>query len=178
MKISILLPFRNAAPWIKETIDSILLQSHQDWELLCINDHSEDETEDLIRKFNDSRIRLVQNSGMGIIPALQTGLSSATGEFLTRMDADDLMPENKLRLLLSKASKDRFVVTGKVQYFSEDKVSEGYKKYESWLNLRIENNDHFDHIYRECVIASPNWLVSTEIIRKDRIFEQLNYPED
>jgi len=178
MKISILLPFRNAAPWIKETIDSVLLQSHEDWELLAINDHSEDETEDLIRKFNDSRIRIVQNSGVGIIPALQTGLSAATGNFITRMDADDLMPENKLRLLLSKASKDRCVVTGKVQYFSEDEVSAGYKKYEAWLNLRIENKDHFDHIYRECVIASPNWLVSTEMIRKDRIFEQLNYPED
>jgi glycosyltransferase involved in cell wall biosynthesis len=178
MKISIILPFRNAAPWIEETIVSITNQTHKDWELIAVNDHSEDETAILITKFEDSRIQVKANRGKGIIPALQTGLAQATGAYLTRMDADDLMPKNKLESLLSMVDGKRSIATGKVHYFSDKEVSYGYKKYEAWLNERCENNDHFNHIYRECFVASPNWLVATESIREDRIFEQLRYPED
>lgn len=178
MKISIILPFRNAAPWIEETIESILAQSHQDWELLAINDHSTDAAESLIEKYTDPRIHLIRNQGKGIIPALQTGLNAATGTYTTRMDADDLMPTTKLELLLHGINGQRTVSTGKVRYFSNQDVSEGFKKYENWLNERCAINDHFNHVYRECVVASPNWLVATEALREDRIFEQLRYPED
>ncbi len=178
MKISILLPFRNAAPWIEETVRSISNQTYENWELIAINDHSEDETPEIIRGFKDSRIRTYENIGEGIIPALQTGLNTASGDFITRMDADDLMPKDKLEVLLNAAKDGRYIVTGKVNYFSDTEVSEGYRKYEHWLNERINQNDHFDHIYRECVVASPNWLVPTKFLREDRIFSQLNYPED
>ncbi|PWL27729.1 MAG: glycosyl transferase family 2 [Fluviicola sp. XM-24bin1] len=178
MKISILLPFRNAAPWMEETIQSILNQSHEDWELIAVDDHSEDNTVALIERFDDSRIQLFENAGEGIIPALQTALDQASGAFITRMDADDLMPPNKLEVLLQNMQGGRTVVTGKVKYFSESEVSEGYRTYENWLNERIYKKDHFQHIYRECVIASPCWLVSAQLIREDRIFDQLQYPED
>ncbi len=178
MKISILLPFRNAAPWIEETVQSILNQSYEYWELIAVNDHSTDETARLIEEFEDSRIQIIMNSGEGIIPALQTGLNAATGDFISRMDADDIMPSNKLEALLSATEKGRCIATGKVQYFSDFVVSEGYKKYEHWLNERVDQKDHYDHVYRECVIASPNWLAPTKYLREDRIFEQLQYPED
>ncbi|MCR9173922.1 MAG: glycosyltransferase [bacterium] len=178
MKISILLPYRNAAPWMEETIRSIQNQHHENWELIAVDDYSSDETTTLIQGFNDPRIRVKKNAGEGIIPALQTALNQATGDYITRMDADDRMPEDKLEVLLKHAKQERCVVTGKVQYFSESEVSEGYRKYENWLNERIEQNDHYDHIYRECVIASPNWLVPTKFLREDLIFEQLQYPED
>lgn len=178
MKISILLPFRNAAPWIEETIQSILNQTYEDWELIAVDDHSTDETGLIIRGFEDSRIQVLANNGKGIIPALQTALDKASGEFITRMDADDLMPESKLESLLKASREGRTIVTGKVQYFSDAKVSEGYLKYEQWLNDRVDKKDHFDHIYRECVIASPNWLAPAKYLREDRIFEQLRYPED
>jgi len=178
MKISILLPFKNAAPWIEATIDSILNQTHANWELIAIDDHSGDDTRSKIGNFRDSRIHVIQNTESGIIPALQIGLQKATGDFITRMDADDLMPEYKLETLLKYMQSGRTVVTGKVKYFAEGEVSKGYQKYENWLNARINSNDHFNHIYRECVIASPNWLVAAEFLKKDEIFKQLKYPED
>ena len=178
MRISILLPFRNAAPWIQETMDSIIGQTYPEWELIAINDQSEDTTEQLISTINDPRIRIIKNDGRGIIPALQTGLRVAKGTYLTRMDADDIMPPNKLNLFIRKVQPGRSLVTGKVQYFSQQDVSEGYEKYAQWLNERCDREDHFNHIYRECTIASPNWLSATEYIREDRIFEKLQYPED
>jgi glycosyltransferase involved in cell wall biosynthesis len=178
--ISILIPFRNAAPWIAETITSIQAQDFDDWELICINDHSEDDSLAIVANIADERIMLLENMGKGIIPALQTGLARAKGEFLTRMDADDLMPPGRLQLFYDHLSQApmKTIVTGKVAYFSEDKVSEGYRKYETWLNERIENQDHCDQIYRECVIASPNWITRKADLIEYKIFDTLVYPED
>jgi hypothetical protein len=104
------------------------------------------------------------------------------------MDADDLMPEGRLELMVNtlKSLPNKTVVTGKVKYFSQGdgvrephpSISDGYLAYEAWLNERIENSDHYDHIYRECVVASPNWMTRTEDIREFDIFSKLTYPED
>lgn len=182
MSVTILFPFHNAAPWIEETIESIQRQTYQDWELIAVDDFSSDQSAEILQGFTreDTRIRIYSNSEKGIIPALQLGLSKANREFLTRMDADDIMPKNRLQHMVHrlKSLPNKSIVTGKVKYFSENSVSEGYLRYEAWLNERIDKEDHYDHIYRECVVASPNWLVRTEDIRNSGIFSQLNYPED
>jgi len=180
MKVSILLPFKNAAPWLEETVSSILNQNDTDWELICINDHSGDNGAEIIENYQDSRIRVINNESKGIISALQLGLKLSTGNFITRMDADDIMPNGRLILLhdslLNSARKT--VVTGKVKYFAEGILSEGFLKYEQWVNERIDSQDHYDHIYRECVVASPNWMVRKEDLLDYNIFERLEYPED
>ena len=182
MTVSILLPFHNAAPWIQETIESIQRQTYTNWELIAVNDFSTDNSSSILQELvkKEARIQLLQNEEKGIISALQLGLSRAKGEFLTRMDADDVMPEDRLQLMTGrlKSLPNKSIVTGKVKYFSETTVSEGYLTYESWLNERIEKNDHFNHIYRECVVASPNWLARTHTIRESDMFSKLNYPED
>jgi glycosyltransferase involved in cell wall biosynthesis len=182
MKISILLPFKNAAPWLEETISSIVDQGYTDWELICIDDHSVDDSNIAILQYCniDSRIRLIQNSGKGIISALQLGLNSSTGDFITRMDADDIMPEGRLQLMHDElvSSLEKTVVTGKVKYFAEGQLSEGFLNYELWVNERIDQLDHYDHIYRECVVASPNWMVRKQDLLDAEIFSKLIYPED
>lgn len=181
-RISIITPFKNAAPWIEETILSIQKQSFSDWEMILINDHSTDNGAQIVTKIQkaDSRITLIQNKDEGIIPALQLGISISKGEFITRMDADDLMPENRLQLMLDSilSSESKTVVTGKVKYFGNEPISDGYLAYEKWLNDRVEKNDFYNQIYRECVIASPNWLVKKQDIMEDQIFSKLHYPED
>ena len=182
MSISIIMPFRNAERWIGETINSIIQQSNSDWELIAINDFSTDASMKLVNEFRnkDERIRIYNNTSRGIIPALQLGLKHSKGTYITRMDADDIMPKDRFKLMLNalQDTSRKTLVTGKVAYFSANQVSEGYKKYESWLNERITARDHFDHIYRECVVASPNWLVrKTELIETE-IFDRLEYPED
>lgn len=182
MLISILLPVHNAAPWIEDTVRSIQNQSHDRWELIAIDDFSTDDSLSILKRLmeNEYRIQLLSNTEKGIIPALQLGLSNAKGEFLTRMDADDIMPEKRLEIMVNrmKTCPAKSIVTGKVKYFSETTVSDGYLAYQNWLNERVEKVDYFDHIFRECVVASPNWLVRTKEIRESGIFSALNYPED
>lgn len=180
-KISIITPFKKAENYIVETAHSIFNQSHKDWEWILINDSSEGNEEELLKDFiADNKVTLLQNEGNGIINALNTGFQKATGTYITRMDADDLMPENKLYDLLEgfkQSSCD--IVTGKVSYFSENKpVSEGYLKYEKWLNRCVEKNQFYEEIYRECTLASGNWLMKRDTLSDCGGFNNLEYPED
>lgn len=176
------MPFKNAEKWIAETIDSILDQSFTDWQLICVDDGSADGSVNVVKSIaeNDPRIEVYTNSGKGIISALQLGLSLATNEFITRMDADDLMPPNRLQTMVNKmvSLPTKSIVTGKVKYFSESVVSPGYLRYENWLNTLCDEHNHYNHIFRECIVASPNWMCRKEDLLAVRIFEQLTYPED
>lgn len=179
--ITILTPFRNASDYIVETAGSIFDQSFQDWEWILINDHSEENEEKLLKPYmDDPRVKLVRNAGKGIRDALVTGFQIVEGTFVTRMDADDIMPPNKLAIFLKELNDPEVdVVTGKVQYFSEHgQISSGYKKYEDWLNDQVDRQDFFTEIYRECTLSSGNWMIRTEVLRGCGGFDGLVYPED
>ncbi len=181
--VSIILPVKNVDRWIEKTLISIQQQTYHDWELIIVDDHSEDRTLDILKVFAEEqpdKIKIYRNPGSGIIPALQCALSKSSGKYITRIDGDDLMPKDRLNLHVEKlnSSPNKAIVTGKVKYFHENEVSEGYLKYEKWLNERTVLNDHFKHIYRECVIASPNWMCYRQDLLKYKLFESLEYPED
>ncbi len=180
--ISIISPVKNVSPWILETATSILSQTFTDWEWIIVDDHSTDDTFEKIQLLaqSDYRISIFKNDKHGIIPALQLAVSRAKGKYLTRMDGDDLMPEQRLALFftLAESHSEKTVVTGKVNYFSASIVSEGYLKYESWLNEIATENSYYNHIYRECVVASPNWLMHRQTALDIQLFVLLDYPED
>jgi glycosyltransferase involved in cell wall biosynthesis len=178
--VSIIIPFKNAAPWIEATLDSILKQDYKNWEVIAVEDHSSDGSTTLLEKYKAPNIKVFKNQKEGIIPALQLGLAHSKGEFITRMDADDIMPLGRLKSMVEEIEKSpkKTIVTGKIQYFSNSIVSDGYRKYERWLNDRIEQNDHWNHIYRECVVASPNWIARRSDLIENKIFDELRYPED
>jgi len=182
MKISILLPVFNAEKYLSNCLNSILQQTEMDWELLAVNDFSTDHSKQILDNFakKDSRIQVLQNVEKGIIPALRLAFQNSKGQFITRMDADDEMPAQKLMTLKSMLLEKGkgMVATGCVQYFSETTLGNGYLKYEKWLNdLTIQNNN-FSEIYKECVIASPCWMIYREDLIRCGAFEADIYPED
>lgn len=180
--LSIITPVKNAAPWLRECIESCLEQSFTNWEWIWVDDHSTDNSAELISAFADmdARIHLHTNPGKGIISALEKGLAKAQGTFITRMDADDLMPKGRLELMVEALQNGppKSIVTGLVQYFCANEVSPGYKQYENWLNNVNLQKEQWQHIYRECVVASPNWMMRTEELRAIGGFSGLQYPED
>lgn len=181
-EISILMPVRNAGKWLEETLKSILQQSFISWELIAVDDASTDNSLEQLYKVAelDPRIKVLKNEAVGIIPALQIGLQHARGRFITRMDADDLMPPERLLRMYNSVSlrNPKTVVTGKIKYISEKSISDGYLRYEKWLNDLVDQQNFYDHIYRECVVASPNWMCQRVDLVEANIFSELNYPED
>ena len=96
-KISVVMPAYNAEKYIGEAIESILNQTFKDFEFIIINDGSVDHTKEIIQKYNDSRIVLLENDkNRGIVLSLNKGLDAATGEYIARMDADDIALMNRL----------------------------------------------------------------------------------
>jgi len=176
------MPLKNAGNYVSECLESIRNQTYANWELIIVNDHSTDDSVSIISSIqaSEARIQLIPNKRTGIISALQTALKECQGDFVTRMDADDVMPSNRLELMVSAIGKSgqKSIVTGKVKYFSDRPISEGYQKYETWINERIDRDDHWKWVYRECVIASPNWMVRRKELDELKAFEKLIYPED
>ena len=180
--VSIIMPAKNAALFLKSCLDSIIGQSFQDWELLVVDDHSKDNSYNILQQYSqeDSRIKCLQNKGFGIIAALQTGYLESIGEYITRMDADDIMVVDKLKLMmasLKKATKPT-VVAGKVKYISDGVLGEGFLKYQDWLNLQIDQNNQYKEIYKECVIPSPCWMTTRVNFELCGGFDSSIYPED
>lgn len=92
--VSIVLPTMNGASFIGKTIESILAQTLESFELIIIDDGSTDETANVIRQFNDSRIRMVFQENQGVCRATNLGFSLACGKYLSRHDHDDIsVPE-------------------------------------------------------------------------------------
>ena len=88
--ISVLLPTYNSATTLGVSIKSILNQSFRNFELLVLDDGSKDRTEELIRQYNDDRIKYSKLSHQGLTKTLNYGLSIAKYDIVARMDADDL----------------------------------------------------------------------------------------
>lgn len=180
--VSILMPVYNAGAYLEACLESILRQTYTNWELLAVNDFSEDESKAILEKYalRDSRIKLLQNTSKGIIPALQLAYRNSKGILITRMDADDLMPSEKLNLLSAPLlEKGRgFVTTGYVQYFADQGLAQGFKNYELWLNSLCDQHNHSREIYKECVIPSPCWMLHRLDLDAIGAFNSELYPED
>jgi len=92
--VSIVMAVHNMAAHIRESIQSLLNQIYQDFELIIIDDGSTDKTVDVIHQFLDERIMVKRLSHQGLAVALNIGIRLARGEYIARMDADDIaMPE-------------------------------------------------------------------------------------
>ena len=90
-KVTVLMPVFNGETYLREAIDSILEQTFDDFEFLIIDDGSTDKSRDIICSYNDPRIKLqVSDSNMGTVHALNRGIKLARGEYIARMDCDDI----------------------------------------------------------------------------------------
>lgn len=94
-RVTVLMPVYNGEEHLREALDSILGQTFSDFEFLIINDGSTDGSADVVNSYTDSRIRLVENDkNLGLVATLNRGLMLARGEYIARMDCDDIsMPE-------------------------------------------------------------------------------------
>ena len=100
--VSILMPVWNVAPYVEAAVQSVLDQSWTAWELIVVDDHSNDGSDRLVEAFEDPRIRLLrQPRHCGIVAALNRAAGEARGEYLARMDGDDISHHDRLQRQLA-----------------------------------------------------------------------------
>lgn len=112
--VSIVIPIYNAQNYIFETLESCLTQSHPYLEIVLVNDGSTDDSEDIVKQFDDSRIKYYSIPNSGPCFARNFGISKATGELFQFLDADDVLEKDKIKaqVELYKAYGEDYIYSG------------------------------------------------------------------
>lgn len=118
-RVSVLLPTYQSGAYLRETLDSIWTQTYQDYELLVVDDASTDQTLEILQESKDPRLRIIQGRNRGLADALNLGITSARGDYIARIDADDLMVPDRLekQVRFLDAHPEVIVCGGWQQYF-------------------------------------------------------------
>lgn len=112
--VSVIMSMRNGASTVGPAVRSVIMQSLQDWELIVIDDGSFDESSAIVERFHDGRIRLVREAhSAGLAARLNQAVALAKGEFIARMDADDIcFPERLSRQVARLREEPRLDLIG------------------------------------------------------------------
>jgi len=178
--VSVILPVKNAKSTILMAIDSILSQKHIDLELLVINDNSTDSTPSTLSNINDNRLVVLENNGFGIVDALNTGIAHSKGQYIARMDADDISLPN--RLYWQKSYLDNHpnigVISGMVKYKGDKNKNEGYYRHVLWLNELNTPQQLYLNRFVDSPVAHPSVMVRRSCFDTFGTYAQGDFPED
>lgn len=161
--ISIIMAAYNAEKTIVEAIDSVLQQTYSNFELLVINDCSEDGTEELINKFvrQDSRVRLINNAhNMGVSHTRKHGLDEAKGEWIAILDSDDMWLPDKLEKQISMQKKTH----AKLLYTGSAFIDKDGKQL-SW-RLSVPTVIEFKQLLKQNILSNSSALVRKELYKR------------
>jgi glycosyltransferase involved in cell wall biosynthesis len=141
-KVSIIIPTHNRSNYIIQTIRSVQEQTYKNWELLIVDDGSEDNTEEAIAQLRDDRIQFIKAGRIGIAGAIKNlGLTFATGELIAFVDSDDLWAAEKIEkqvLALQQFPDAGFCLTNGYNFRTLNEPEEYfYKKQEGVLHGNI-----------------------------------------
>ena len=149
-KISVIMPVYNGEKYLREAIDSILTQTYADFEFLIIDDGSTDASPQIVRSYNDLRIRFYQNErNMGVAATLNRGLDLASGEYIARMDADDIsLPQRFVRQIAYFDRHPEYGICGSnIRIFSggQDERVAVYSERDAHIRADMMFNSAFAH---------------------------------
>lgn len=120
--VSIIMPSYNTAQFIAESINSVLSQTHENWELIIVDDCSTDNTDDVVKPFlEDNRIKYIKNEiNSGAAVSRNKALLEAKGDYVAFLDSDDLWEDNKLEHQLSFMKQNNYDFS----YTNYERISE------------------------------------------------------
>jgi len=120
MKISILLATHNGSQFIDQSIESILSQTYQNWELLIGLNDTTDNTLEKVKSYSDDRIRIFEYVERGKPNTLNSLLSESVGEYIAIIDDDDMWLPTKLELQVEKLEDDAVDVIGTQMFYCDE----------------------------------------------------------
>lgn len=155
--ISVVMPAFNAENYVHEAIESVLNQDFKDFEFIIINDGSTDNTENIIKSFDDERIILISRENKGIVESLNEGIALAKGEYVARMDADDICFPHRFSTQLSYMKENQLDLCGSDIILTEDNYIRRYPVQDGDIKLML----CFD-----CFFAHPTVMAKSEVLKK------------
>lgn len=162
-RVSVLLPFRNAGSTLGYCLESILSQTLTDFELLAVDDGSEDDSVQRVCALagQDPRLRLLRPGRCGLVRVLNLGLKEATAPLVARMDADDRMHPRRLQRQADYMDRHPEVVAlgSRVRPFPSNAMGKGFLEYLAWQDRCLAPEDMAQEIYREAPLVNPSAML-------------------
>ena len=180
LEVSVLLPCRNAASTLPECIDSILAQTFTDYEIVAVDDASDDDSAVVLSNYSDSRLHIIRNDRPGLVNALNLGLAHCNAPLVARMDADDIMLPQRLQLQwrFLREHHDVVLLATQAEKFPLEQIREGYREYMRWQNAVTSHADIAAQIYIESPFAHPSVMFRRDSIVAAGAYRDGPFPED
>ena len=159
--VSIIMPTYNCAKFIKETIQSVINQTYENWELVIVDDCSKDNTEEIVASFNDKRIkyhRLEKNSGAAV--ARTTSMKKAIGNYMAFLDSDDLWKKDKLEKQLDFMKKNNYNFT----CTAYEQINEEGNKLNKIIKTKEKAN--YNRILLDCPVGNSTVMYNVDNLGK------------
>lgn len=169
-KVSVIMPVYNGEKYLGEAITSILEQDFKDFEFIIINDGSTDNSERIISGFNDPRIKVVVNEkNNGLVRSLNSAIEIAKGEYLVRMDADDVSLKNRLSIQVDHMDKHKKVGACGSFYFML------YGNKSRLTDLPVSNDEIKTFLLFNSPIAHPTAMIRKKVLLDNGISYSSEY---
>ena len=180
--LSVLLPVRDGAAHLDEAIESIEGQSFTEFEVLAVDDGSVDDTYEKLEAWasRDARVTVIQQAREGIVAALEAGRAAASGQYLARMDSDDVSQRTRFarQYELMEARSDLVLCGCRVEYFPREQVRGGALWYEAWINSTSTPDEVAREIFVECPIAHPTFFMRADAVAAIGGYQDRGWAED
>jgi len=177
--VSVVIPVRNGGEYLQAAVSSILTQSLAGLELLLVDDHSTDGAVAAL-DVADPRLKIMASEGEGVVNAFNTGFRQCKGEYIARMDADDISLPERLACQLDYLEVNPAIdIAGcRIKFFSEEGIRGGLERYQQWLNDLCEPAEIHRQMFVESPMPNPGSMFRRAALERLGGYREVDWPED
>lgn len=164
--ISIVMPVYDAGSFLRQALDSVLSQTYKNWELICVDDGSIDNSFNILQEYalTDLRIKVYKNKkNQGVSATTNFAISKSQGQYLARMDADDVMTPDRLEKQIKYLRKNPqvLVLGGQCSLINEKSENIGKKMFP------LTHQEIYKMMYEAMPIQQPTMIINLKLLPKD-----------
>lgn len=181
-QVSILMPVRNEERYLQTALDSLYRQTFTRWELIAVDDGSNDRTAAILAEAaqRDNRVQVIRREGGGLVAALNAGLGACLAPLLARMDGDDICHPRRLELQAAylNTHPDNGLVACNFRHFPRTGLKQGMIDYELWQNSLAEHSLIIRDLFVESPFVHPGIMTRRTILEDLGGYHDTSWPED
>ena len=181
-KVSVVIPYFNAEKTLARAVESILNQTLTDFELLLVNNNSTDNSAKIASHYAvvDKRVVLLNEQCKGVAFAANTGNRAAKGQYIARMDADDVSLPQRLekQVALLDQKPEIGVVSCLIHHVGHHSNTQGIQRYVDWVNTLVSHNQIEVNRFVEMPLINPTTMFRRQLIADFGGYVQGDFPED
>ena len=173
--VSIIVPIFNAEKYLNKCLDSLLNQTKEELEFILINDGSTDNSEKIIKNYNDKRIKYYKQKNQGIGKTRNFGIEKACGKYIMFLDSDDYLEKNATKLMFDKA----FSTNSDLVICDYYKVKNDIKEEQNLINFKTTTLKESPSLLYDINLAPWNKIYKSSLIKENniRFVENLKYED-